>query len=67
MEFPKVFLENKSDINDGDNGKSSWCVFDLLLAPLERFATRLRFNTSLKRTWEGLGDRVYKKKKITLT
>ena len=57
VELPKdAAFVNQSCIKDGDRGKSSWRVFERLDTP-DLFGTRLRFNTSLKRTCDGLGDR----------
>lgn len=56
VEFPnEVAFENKSCINEGDRGRSSWRLFERVPPPL--FGTRLRFSTSLRRTWHGLKAR----------
>lgn len=58
MVFPPIeaAFVNKSCINEGDNGKSSCLVFDLL-EPLDLLANLFRLRTSLKRTCDGLGER----------
>lgn len=58
VELPKeAAFVNKSCISDGEIGKSSWRLFERLDTP-DLFGTRLRFNTSLRRTCDGLGERV---------
>lgn len=55
--FPPIdaALVNKSCISDGDNGKSSCLLFDLL-EPLDLFDNLFLLRTSLRRTCDGLGD-----------
>lgn len=48
-------LVNKSCIKEGDRGKSSCLLFDLL-EPLDLLDNLFLLRTSLRRTCEGLGD-----------